>query len=57
MIPHLMEEDLCLLEDVLKFYQIQQVPLQSLLVGVDFLHFHLQGLKSGLQVRETTNIP
>ena len=42
---NLLEEDLGTLEDVLQLNQVQQIPLQSLFVGVNLLHLSLQNFK------------
>ena len=42
---YLLEEDLCSLEDVLQLNEVQQIPLQSDLVGINLLHLCLQYLK------------
>lgn len=57
MATNLLKEDLSLLKDVLQLNQVQEVPLQSLLVGVDFLHLHFQGLEPRLQDREIMDLP
>ena len=46
--PYLLKKDLCLLEDVLQLNEVQQVPLESLLISIDLLHLALQHLKLGL---------
>ena len=48
-LPHLLEEDLCLIEDILQLNEIEQVAFKCLLVCVDLLHLCLQNLKLGLQ--------
>ena len=42
---YLLEEDLGTLEDVLQLNQVQQIPLQSLFVGIYLLHLSLKYLK------------
>ena len=39
--PHLLEEDLCLVEDVLQLNEVEKVTFESLLVRIDLLHLCL----------------
>ncbi len=48
-LPHyLFEEDLSLLQNVLQLNEVEEVPLQRLLVSIDLLHLCLQHLELGL---------
>ena len=53
---NLLEEGLCLAENVLQFNEVEQVSLQRLLVGVDLLHFSFKHLKLRLQVNHVCSM-
>ncbi len=45
---YLLEEDLCLHEDLEQLDEVEKVLLQRLLIIIDLLHLRLQDLKLGL---------